>query len=70
MQPKINVKMIFIIENEKVKLGSQKIDQVDSFTYLGSIFSEDGGCSEEVKGRMAKVQGVISQLIKFGRTWR
>ena len=28
---------IGISEDEKVMLGNEKIDQVDSFTYLGSI---------------------------------
>ena len=30
-------------------LGDEKIDQVDSFAYLGSILSKDGGSSEDVK---------------------
>jgi len=32
-----------------VTLGNEKTDQVDSFTYLGSIISKDGGSSEHVK---------------------
>ena len=46
------------------------IDQVDSFTYLGSIISKDSGSSEDVKSRIAKAQGVFSQLKKFGRIGR
>jgi hypothetical protein len=53
-----------ISEDEKVKLGHEKIDQVDSFTYLGSIISKDGWSSENVKSRTAKAQGVFSQLKK------
>jgi hypothetical protein len=30
-------------------LGNENINPVDSFIYLGSIISEDGGCSEYVK---------------------
>ena len=30
-----------IFEEEKVTLGNKKIDQVDSFAYLGSIISKD-----------------------------
>ena len=64
---KINVKKtkslrIGICEDEKVTLGNEKIDQVGSFTYLGSIISKDGGSSENVKSRIAKAQGVFSQL--------
>jgi hypothetical protein len=47
-----------------VTLGNKKIDQVNSFTYLGRIISKDGGSSEDVKSRIAKAQGVFSQLEK------
>ena len=44
---KINVKetkslRLRISEDENVTLGSKKIDQVDNFTYFGSIISKDG----------------------------
>ena len=44
---KINVKKnkslrLRISEDENVTLGSKKIDQVDNFTYFGSIISKDG----------------------------
>ena len=45
-------------------LGNEKIDQVVSFNYLGSIISKDGGSSEDVKSRIAKTQRVFSQLKK------
>ena len=48
-----------ISEDENVTLGSEKIDQVGSFAYLGSIISKDGGISEDVKSRIAKAQGVF-----------
>ena len=47
-----------IIEDEKVTLGNEMIDQVDSFTYLGSIISKDDGSNEDVKSRITKAQGV------------
>jgi hypothetical protein len=51
---KINVKenkslRIGIGDDKKVTLGNEKIDQMDSFTYLGSINSKDSGSSEDVK---------------------
>ena len=66
---KINVKKtkslrLGISEDEKEKLGNEKIDQVGSFAYLGSIISKDGESSEDVKNRMAKAQGIFSQLKK------
>ena len=42
-----------ISEDEKVTFGNEKIDQLGSFTYLGSIISKDGGSSEDVKSRIA-----------------
>ena len=61
---KINVKKtkslrLGINEDEQVTLGNEKIDQVGSFTYLGSIISKDGGSSEDVKSRIAKAHGVF-----------
>ena len=52
-----------ISKEEKVTLGNEKIDQVGSYTYLGS--SKDGGSSEDKVRRTAKAQGVFSQLKKF-----
>jgi hypothetical protein len=64
----INVKTkslrLGISEDEKVTLGNKKINQVGSFTYLGSIISKDGGSSECVKSRIGKTQGVFSLLKK------
>ena len=56
------VALLGISEDEKVMLGNEKIDQVGSFTYLGSIISKDNGSSENFKSRTAKAQGVFSQL--------
>ena len=66
---KINVKKtkslrIGISEDEQVTLGNEKIDQVGSFSYLGSIISKDGGSSEDVKSRIAKAQGVFFTVKK------
>ena len=54
-------------EGEEVILDNEKIYQVYSFIYL--VSSKNGGCNEEVKSRMAKVQWVF-QLKKFGRAGR
>ena len=52
-------------------MSNEKIDQVGKFTYLGSIISKDGASSEDVKSRIAKVQGFFSQIKKkFGRIGR
>ena len=72
---KINVKntnsvSLGINEDEKVTLANEKIDQVDSFTYLGSIISKNGGSSEDVESIIANAHGVLSRLKKFGRIGR
>ena len=41
-----------ISEGEEVMLSHEKIDQLDSFTYLDSIIRKEGGRSEDVKGRI------------------
>ena len=66
---KINIKKtkslrLGISQDEKVTLGYKKSIKVDSFIYLGSIISKDNGSSENVKSRIAKAQGVFSQLKK------
>ena len=66
---KINVKKtkslrLGISEDEKATLGNEKIDQVGSFTYLGSIISKNGVRSEDVKSRIVNAQGVFPQLKK------
>ena len=48
-----------ISEDEKVTSDNEKIDQVGSMTYLGSIISKDGRSSEDAKSRIAKTQGVF-----------
>ena len=73
---KINVRKtkslrLGIIKDEQVTLGNEKIHQVGSFSYLGSIISKDGGSSEDVKSRIAKAQGVFFTVKKsLGRIER
>ena len=58
-------------EDEKVTSGNEKINQVSSFTYFGSIISKDGGSNEDIKSRIAKTRGVFFTVNeKFGRIER
>ena len=64
---KINVKKTKplrqgISEDEKVLQGNENIDQVDSFTYLGSIIYKDGESNKDVTSRIAKAQDIFSPL--------
>ena len=49
---------------KRLRWDNEKIDQNGSFTYLGSIISKDGGSSEDVKSKIAKVQGVFFFTVK------
>jgi len=55
-------------EDENVTLGNEKIDQLDSFTYLGRIVSKDGGCREDFKSRKRQGLGCFSQLKKVWKS--
>ena len=66
---KINVEKtkslrVAISEDKKMTLGNEKIDEVGSFNYLGSIISKDGGRSEDVKSRIDETQGVFFTVKK------
>jgi len=61
---KTNSQRLGISEDEKVTLGNEKIDQVDSFTVLCSIVNKDGGSGEDVKSRIAKTEGIFPQFKK------
>ena len=61
---KTNSLILGISEDEKVTLGNERFDQVGSFISLGRIFSKD------VKSRIAKAQGVISQQQKVWKNRR
>jgi hypothetical protein len=67
---KINVKKtkslrLGISDGEKVMLGNERIDQVNGFTYLGSIINKNGRCSGDDKNRIAKAQDAFTRLNIF-----
>ena len=62
MLRRLSLLRLGISEDEKVKLGHKKIDQVGSFTYLGSSNSKDSESSEDVKSKIAKDQHIFTQL--------
>ena len=53
-----------ISEDEKLTLGNEKIDQVGSFAYLGSIISKDSRSSKDIKSRIAKARDVFFTVKK------
>lgn len=48
--------------------NNQPIESVDSYTYLGSQITPDGGAREDVKTRIRKAQGAFAQLRPIWRS--
>ena len=47
---------------EPVKLEGNEIDEVETFTYLGSITDKHGGADADVKAKIGKARGAFIQL--------
>ena len=45
-----------------ISLEGRRLDQVDSFRYLGSLVSEDGRCDSEIRSRIAMGKAAFGQL--------
>ena len=52
----------------QVFVNGCQIEQVSSFQYLGSVITDDSGCSEEIRSRLCKAGGVCSSLRKIWRS--
>jgi hypothetical protein len=48
----------------------ESIEDVDSFTYLGSVVARDGGAVQEVSQRIRKANGVFVQLYPMWKNSR
>jgi hypothetical protein len=44
---------------DKLKLGNMQVDQVRSFSYLGTIVNENNALEEEIRERMAKGNSIL-----------
>jgi hypothetical protein len=47
---------------KQLKIGNQSIESVDSFTYLGSIVTREGGALEDMSNRISKGNSAFVQL--------
>jgi hypothetical protein len=47
---------------KQLKIGNQSIESVDSFTYLGSIVTREGGALEDMSNRIGKGNSAFVQL--------
>ena len=46
----------------EIKLNNSNLEQVDQFSYLGSVVSEDGSCVPDVTSRIGKAAAVFGNL--------
>ena len=49
-------------QSQPVMLGGEELEEVDSFTYLGSIISKQGGTEEDIGARIGKARAVFLTL--------
>ena len=47
---------------EAVQLQGKEIKEADSFTYLGSVVSKDGGTDEDIRNRINKARHAFNAL--------
>jgi len=43
----------------KRSIGSEEVEQVDSFVYIDFVFTEDGNCNEDIKRRLTRDRMVM-----------
>jgi hypothetical protein len=62
-------------ENFKTTTGSKnyhrpkKLENVESFKYLGSILTNDGRCTCEIKCRIAMAKDALTLILLTWRKW-
>ena len=61
--PKINAS-----SREAVKLGDNSLEEVETFTYLGSVINQQGGTDADVKTRIGKARAAFIALKNIWRS--
>ena len=54
--------------NEPVKIGAESLEEVDSFTYLGSIVNKQAGSEEDILNRLKKARQSFGMLSKIWKS--
>ena len=65
---KSKVLKIDTTQKERVTIGGNSLEEVESFCYLGSIIDTEGGTEAEIKSRIGKAQAAFTSLNKIWRT--
>ena len=47
---------------QEIQIGSQNVENVGKFEYLGSLITWDNNCSEEIRRRIGKAAGTMTSL--------
>ena len=47
---------------QKINMDKDELEEVDTFTYLGSEVTTDGGAEKDVKIRIGKASGAFKML--------
>ena len=50
--------------DEPVKIEGEELEEVESFTYLGSVMDKSGGADADVKTRIGKARSAFNMLNK------
>jgi len=56
-----------VASNQKVQVGKQDVEDVESFVSLGSYISRSGGTEEHIPARLGKA---LATYNKLGRIWK
>ena len=48
--------------NTKISLTGEVLEEVESFVYLGSIFTSDGNCTQDIRKRLAMGRSAMQSL--------
>ena len=59
---------ININDNATVNLENESLEEVDNFTYLGSVVSKNGGTEEDINERLKKARASYGMLNKVWRS--
>ena len=58
---------ILLLHCSHIDLKGKRLEQVDTFQYLGSLITEDAECNKEIRGRIARGQ---SAEIGMKQIWK
>ena len=69
MQININKTEVMRVNNNRqgaIQLQGKEIKEADSFTYLGSVVSKDGGTDKDIRNRIKKARHLSILYDPFG----